>query len=300
MSEVARTNAVLLVADVTASVALYERLGDAQAFATIAGILDRLNGLVETGGGHFIQSRGDDLLCAFEDAEAAVSAAQAMLSEAEAQDVAIHIALHAGEAILARASIFGDAVNVAYRLANIANAGEALASGEAVALLPAGWQSRFRRLRAFRFKGRAEPVEVLAYSGPPNVSQTQLPPQFHRQDPGEAVALHLRYGGQSWWLSEADSFTIGRDDDVDLQIAQPWVSRRHASFLIRDGLALLTDRSTYGSFLSQPGSPELRVRRTSVTLTGAGSLSLGIGHDQPEAQTVTFEVRREPAKATVA
>lgn len=297
LHDISRTNAVLLVADVTASVELYERLGDTEAFGTIADMLDKLNALVERAGGQFVQSRGDDVLCAFSNADDAAAAAAEMLDDVAGSDVALHIALHAGEAIWARESIFGDAVNVTYRLASIANTNEALASGAAAALLSPGWKKKYRPLRAFRFKGKALPVDVLTYHKLGHLPHTQLPDHL-MQDMYEAkILLRLSYGGKTWQVREAESLTIGRDDEVDLQIPHPWISRRHAVFVVRDGLATLTDRSTYGSFLSQGGAVELRVRRTSVTLSGAGSIALGTAHDQPGAECIEYAVIRAPQTA---
>lgn len=183
-------------------------------------------------------------------------------------------------------------------MASIANANEALASGEAAALLSSPWRRKYRPLRAFRFKGKALPVDVLAYRPLGPMPRTQLP-QHLLQDTREAsIVLQLTHRGETWMVHEAESLTLGRDEGVDVRIPQPWISRRHAVFLVRDGLAMLSDRSTFGSFLSQEGAVELRVRRTSVTLSGSGSIALGTSHDQPNAECVDYAVIRAPQTAT--
>ena len=292
MSQHSLEDVVILVADVTASVELYERVGDACAFAIIAGMLDKLRSAAESGGGAFIQSRGDDVLCIFEDVAGAADAAASMLGEAALGEVKLHVAIHRGEAIVARDSIFGDAVNVAYRLASIANTNEALASDSVVERLEAGRRKTFRPLRSFRFKGKALPIEVFALDEHGTQLMTQLPAHLLDQGGGEDVVLRLSYSGERWEVGEAESLSIGRSEGVDVLIDRQWVSRRHAVLHVRDGVAMLTDRSSYGSFVSPGGTMEVMVRRQSVPLAGSGLIGLGTSITQPEAERLEYAVVR--------
>ena len=305
MAETTLQDATILVADVTASVELYERLGDAEAFARIADGLDRLRRAVEAEGGRFVQSRGDDALFLFAEAERAARAALAALAAAAAHDraagVQLHVAVHRGEVIVARDSIFGDAVNVTYRLASIANAGEALASGPVAERLSPRAQAALRQLRAFRFKGREAPVDVYGLETPSAAPVTQLPAHFAAAHAAPApTLLRLEHGGRYWDIREAESLALGRAEGSDLMIPLAWVSRRHATLHVRDGVAMLTDRSTYGSYISPSGGGELHIRRQSVPLSGAGVITPGASPATPDADAISYAVMaldREPPTA---
>ncbi|WMS41714.1 FHA domain-containing protein [Acuticoccus sp. MNP-M23] len=292
MSDQTVNEVIVLVADVTASVELYERLGNTEAFATIAAMLDRLRAAAEGAGGRFVQSRGDDVLCVFDEADHGAAAAAAMLEAASTSSVALHVALHAGEAITARESIFGDCINVTYRLAAIANTNEALASTSVVERLTDKWRTSFRPLRSFHFKGKAEPIEVYAYDSLGSQWMTQLPGHLLSPKPKMAVRLSLTYGGTTWEVGEAESLSVGRSDEVDIVVACQWVSRRHALIHVRDGVAMLTDRSSYGSFVSADGNVEVRVRRTSLPLSGSGVIGLGCSVQEPESERLEYAVAR--------
>lgn len=293
-------DAVLLVADVTASVELYERIGDDAAFARIAAALDRLRDTAERRGGEFVQSRGDDLLCLFPDGAAAAETALAMLCDGRDAAVQLHVGMHRGESILARNSIFGDAVNVAYRLASIANAGEALATGAAAETLPPELRDALRPLRSFRFKGREASVDVYVLEPPGEAPTTRLPDHFQVPPPAAGVVLRLEHDGRCWDVAEAESLALGRAEGSDLLLPRPWVSRRHATLLVRDGVALLTDRSTFGSYLTPDGGHEMHVRRQSMPLSGCGLLSPGASVGAPEAEIVRYAVLPADAPAEAA
>lgn len=290
---------VILVADVTASVELYERLGNAAAFDRIAGALDRLRAFAEAAEGRFVQSRGDDVLCVFADVEMAADAALAMVAEGSCSGVALHVAVHRGEAIVARDSIFGDAVNVTYRLAALANSNEVLVTGVVAAAFAAPRRQRLRSLRTFTFKGRARPVEVFALDALTGQTMTHLPDHILSAASPSKLLLKLAHGSRSWELGEAESLSIGREDGVDVVIAKPWVSRHHAILLVRDGSATLNDRSTYGSFLVPTGGCEMRVRRQIVPLSGSGVIALGTSSTAPEAELLSYSVERIEAPARV-
>lgn len=67
--------------------------------------------------------------------------------------------------------------------------------------------------------------------------------------PPEPAALELRVDGQRWFVPSGARATIGRDDDADIQIADPMVSRHHAVVESTSDGWLLTDHSRNGVFL---------------------------------------------------
>ena len=77
MTSVRQYRAVLF-ADVSGSTPLYEKLGDEAALAAINRCLDILRRRCLEHGGAVIKTIGDELMCTFPDAEAALQSAAAM------------------------------------------------------------------------------------------------------------------------------------------------------------------------------------------------------------------------------
>ncbi|HEY6425486.1 MAG TPA: FHA domain-containing protein [Pseudonocardiaceae bacterium] len=78
--------------------------------------------------------------------------------------------------------------------------------------------------------------------------------------PAEPAALELRMAGRRWVVTPDGSATIGRDDDADIQIVDPRISRRHAVVESTSDGWVLTDHSRNGVFLGAQ-----RVRRLLIS-----------------------------------
>ena len=74
----AQSKLVVLFADIGGSTALYERLGDVKARKQVAACLSTVTGHVKRSGGEVIKTIGDEVMCTFADAEAAVNPAIGM------------------------------------------------------------------------------------------------------------------------------------------------------------------------------------------------------------------------------
>ncbi|SEA21937.1 adenylate/guanylate cyclase domain-containing protein [Rubrimonas cliftonensis] len=292
MSEPIATTTFVMIADITASVHLYEKLGDAAAYARIVGALERVRGAVSGCGGEPVQSRGDDVLSFFDEGAGACEAAGRMLEATRGGAVSLRLSIHHGDVIRVGDAVYGDAINVAYRLAALANADEALLSGAAARRLPPVMRSALRPMDAFRLKGRTRPVQVFALPSPAMGETTQLPQSLRERPASQEgrVVLRVRHGDVTLDIGEAESLSIGRSEECDLVIPRPWVSRRHAILHVRDGVAAVVDRSSYGTFVSRPGGEELFVRRQTAVLTGSGAVALGASADSEAAEIVSFEV----------
>jgi pSer/pThr/pTyr-binding forkhead associated (FHA) protein len=88
--------------------------------------------------------------------------------------------------------------------------------------------------------------------------------------------LSLTIRGETLVRGEDDGeFVIGRSQACDLVIAESCVSREHASIVVRRGRVILTDTSSTGTYVVGQSDRPLFVRRESLHLIGAGTLSLG-------------------------
>jgi class 3 adenylate cyclase len=129
----------LLFTDLKGSTALYDRIGDLNAFALVQQHFDRLQDVTVRHKGAIIKTIGDAVMAAFLDPADAVGAALDMRREiasfnARQPDKALvlKIGVHKGAAIAVtlneRLDYFGQTVNVAARVQNLADADEIFVS----------------------------------------------------------------------------------------------------------------------------------------------------------------------------
>ena len=106
------------------------------------------------------------------------------------------------------------------------------------------------------------------------------------------MELHLTHGSITRTLQEEDvPLKVGRADDADLRVASRRVSRAHATISVRDGRAVLTDRSTAGTWVATGGTT-VTVRRESIHLVGEGEIGLGSPPSEDHSTTLRYRLRQ--------
>ena len=129
----------LLFTDLKGSTALYDRIGDLNAFALVQQHFDRLQDVTVRHNGAIIKTIGDAVMAAFLKPADAVQAALDMRSEIAAfnerqpdKALILKIGVHKGAAIAVtlneRLDYFGQTVNIAARVQNLADADEIFVS----------------------------------------------------------------------------------------------------------------------------------------------------------------------------
>ena len=290
-------DAAVLMADITGSTSLYEAAGDAAALQQIADCLARLRCTVQQAGGTVIRSKGDDVLCFFEDPSSALQATRQALAPHSSGSLALHAGLHYGRIIRSEGDIFGDAVNLTARLAALAKPSEALISESLVAQIPEAEAASLRFLDRITLKGRSAPTAVYSLLEDDTAPHTLVTilrdaenaaPDSVRETP--EVSVTLRYAGQSRSCREGGSLSIGRAGDCDLVIGQPWVSRRHVTVTVRRGKVELDDQSASGTHVSTRDGDAFFLRRETALLVGSGVISLAVAPSHANAEVVHYEV----------
>jgi class 3 adenylate cyclase len=168
---IAVRDVTILFTDLKGSTALYERIGDIEAFAIVHAHFDRLASVVQTHGGAVVKTIGDAVMAVFADPVRAAHAALDMLAQIEdfnrergRHDVVLKIGLHRGPSIAVTLNenldYFGQTVNVAARVQALADADEIFVTDDVfgepgVAGVLAGAQSQEAQLR-----GIQRPVRV--------------------------------------------------------------------------------------------------------------------------------------------
>lgn len=283
----------ILFADVVGSTALYEKLGDAEAKYAVERCLKRAQMSIAHFGGRLIKSVGDGLLADFSDSGATMAAACEMqqrvfdLPPVAGQKLTLRIGFHAGEVIDEGGDIFGDSVNLASRLADVARAGQIIASADTLKGLPALSLQSVRALPAVTVKGKSEPVTVCEVIWHDEGGLTLVAGDTQPRLPhGGHLTLHY-----DTTVRELDAFAppllIGREKDCGLIVHDPRASRHHARIERRGDKFMIIDQSTNGTWIAHEGEAEVRLSREEAPLLGRGRLSLGHPARDSEA-CITF------------
>lgn len=108
--------------------------------------------------------------------------------------------------------------------------------------------------------------------------------------------LEMKFRGKTVQLAQSGSaiksLQMGRAATCDLEVSDPRVSRTHASVQVRGNQFVLTDASSYGTWVYVGGQSEpLVLRRTDCVLVGEGEISLGCERGAPDAAVLSFSVR---------
>ena len=122
----------ILFADLRGSTALYLKLGNSEAATLVTHSLARLGQHIAACGGHVIKTLGDGLMASFDHADASVEASiilhdaiEKMAPDADglparSPAIKLKVAIAWGETVEVDGDCFGDAVNVAARLLDLA------------------------------------------------------------------------------------------------------------------------------------------------------------------------------------
>ncbi len=275
-------NVSILFADVCGSTRLYETLGDQRAQQVIGECIAFMLEIIEQHGGTLVKTIGDEIMVRFDDASQAVRAACEIQEENESgrqysgHRLALRAGLHHGAAILDDGDVFGDAVNVAARMAGIAKATQVITTGDTVALLDDELADMAREFDRATIKGKAVELRICEILWEANdvttmnVSSTVGPGM-------EQAMLVLRYAGQEVRVGgrERPVVTLGRGSQADIVVQAPLASRVHCRLESRRGKFVVVDQSTNGTFVRTADGENVYLRREELLIWGSGSIALG-------------------------
>jgi len=120
----------VLFTDLKGSTAMYERIGDLRAYDLVRRHFGVLRDIVSKRGGAVVKTIGDAIMASFSDSAAAMDAAVVMNREVRGvgPDLLLKIGIHSGPCIAVelneRLDYFGQTVNLAARVQNLAHADE--------------------------------------------------------------------------------------------------------------------------------------------------------------------------------
>ncbi len=299
-----RTFATVVFADLSGSAALYESLGNERASQTVTRLTHWMGAAVERHGGRVVKELGDGVLSVFTEAAVAVAAA-ADIQRTHQINIArsplavrmpVRIGVASGEIVELDGDTYGDAVNVASRLCERATAHEIWVTDSTAVDAGCVPRVRLRRLGAFDIRGKTEAQVIYQAEW-----RDDEPQGLMTQQAGlHSVPAPLTSGRATvelLWVDEVRVFGvaqvpvhIGRSPEAQCRVHDPRVSRMHARIDWRQGAFVLTDLSSFGSWVQfHSSNAELRLRRDACMLHGTGCISLGMPFGSA-APTLEFSV----------
>lgn len=286
----------VLFADVSGSTRLYEKLGDAEALHAVERCVKRMERSSAIYNGRLVKTIGDEVMVAFETADAAMQAACEMqqriddLPPVSGVKLSIRVGFHFGTVIEDANDCFGDTVNLAARMVGLAKAGQIITTGDTVAQLSPLLREATRDLDALTVKGKREDVRVFEVIWQEGVDLTMKAASTLRAPP--AGKLMVRHGGSTLVLDTTrDGLSMGRDTTNEIVIMDRRASRSHARIERRRDKFVLIDQSTNGTYVTFEGEVEFALKHEEVILRNRGKVSFGHSHHDAGAEIVEFEVR---------
>ncbi|HUP93806.1 MAG TPA: adenylate/guanylate cyclase domain-containing protein [Burkholderiales bacterium] len=272
----------MLFADVSESGNLYQKLGDTAARNIIDGCIGVLSGVLPRFEGILTKTLGDAILCLFPTADLAVLAAgemQAAVTQLRTggHAVAIHIGVAYGPVLLEDGDVFGDTVNVAAYLTAVAMREQILATEATSGALSPPLRSCIRPVFQTVLKGSMSEsmvFQVLWKTDRMEITDVNLP--THKTIPGDTGSLMVSLGDARVRVDQLrPTMTMGRAEDCDLVVTDPYASRKHLTIRLMRTRFYLIDHSINGTFVTLDGGPEVHVLRQDLPLDSSGEIALG-------------------------
>lgn len=282
----------VLFADLAGSTRLYQTRGDVEAHQRVTDSLHCMRAAVERHQGKFLRTIGDAVLASFQLSDAAYLAAIDIQREHKALDLSVRVGFHYGEVIPDAGDVYGNAVNLAARVAAFAEADEIFTTEAAVAQLSIRHRSNAEYLDRVDFKGISAPMPVYRIQWANDESETAILTAASRTQRFKSdLVLDLLIGARRIRIdNENPVVTFGRAFDSDIIIDIESASRNHAKIEVARGRFLIHDSSTNGTYLIRGGfSPEF-IRRESASLDNFGSIGLGFNPDVISQHVIEFRI----------
>ena len=288
----------VLFADVSGSTVLYEKHGSAEALRLVELCLDCARRAVAAFNGEVVKSIGDEIMAVFVSADDAGRAAAKMqncvdqLPPAHGAKLAIHVGLCAGSVISQDGDVFGDAVNVAARITEMAKARQVLCAAETAKRLAPDAVNKLREHGSVFVKGSSQEIRMVELIWQEGAVLTHAFANFAQNAPMAQVWLRVRFGDhQLVFGPNRPNAMIGRDPAADLVIADKRASRIHAWLELRGENFFLIDQSTNGTFVTFDDESEFVIWRKELRLRNRGRLAFGHAiADPPAAPVAEFKI----------
>jgi hypothetical protein len=273
---------------------LFDEFGDVKAKEYITACLTLVGKIADRYGGKVIKTIGDAIMYRFAEVDNAVNATCEIQNTLEIINntptepkLSVRVGLHYGSVIIdGKGDIFGDAVNVASRVSDIAKAKQIMVTEQIVQRLQNIPSEMYRQFDQTTVKGKREALNIYEVLWTPSDVTRYLPPKSIN------LASHLTlqyYNDQRKIIRESEDFLLGRAEGrCDLVVGKSWASRCHATIRYRHGKFVLIDHSFNGTWVKTQDDRIYALRREEFPLWGQGIISLGKPIDPNEVEHLIF------------
>jgi class 3 adenylate cyclase len=288
----------VLAVGICGNARLHEKLESSEASRAVDRCLKRIGRSVEASGGRAVRNGGNEMIAAFDTAEAAIHAVVDMQQRiATLPPISgVKMAIRAGISHAQAAQPSEEALaREAARLAGLAKPGKILACGRIGKALPDALRARLADTGQTQADeaGRDEPVVEIMLEAP--AARADAPAEDGatgetRATPPANAWLRLRYGENTIVFEEYRPIVdMGRDGTCDVIIRDVRASRHHATIRRRNGLVVLVDSSRNGTFVTLDGDSEKLVKGSEYILRGNGRIAFASPSSAPNADCAEFE-----------
>lgn len=294
--------ASVVFADLVGSTGIFERLGDETAGRFVTQLTTALAKIFEQHNGRVVKLLGDGLFTVFAQEEQALVACIAIQERLQQKPVRpggmgnpvqMQMGIESGEVVEIEGDCYGDAVNSAARLADLAGADQILTTQRVRDAVSTELQQKLRSLGPIFLRGKAEATEVfrVQWQTERDAEATVMGVSMFKSGV-ENAALEITVAGQTRRLQpRGGRITLGRAVTADLPINDSRVSRIHAAVEWRGGQFVLSDASSFGTWVYFGGQAEpVVLRRTECYLVGQGQIALGCDRDAEAAPLASFSI----------
>lgn len=289
--------------DLANSVAVFERLGNDRATKAVTQITHWICMIGQEHGGQVVKTLGDGVLLSFRDNRRAVDAMtliqlkHAQRASQSPVPLLMQIGMARGPVVQVDGDCFGDAVNLASRLSDLAGPEQILVTDTVIRHLGFGGGVNNRCLGLMNIRGRTEPCEIFRIEWQADVLSDFLtvPADLHAlSDANESTFGGIELG----WLDANLMFhpsdlpvRIGRSPEAHFVVSDPRVSRIHAHIDMRSGQYVLEDTSSYGTWVRFTGTDNvITLRRQECLLHSDGEITMGAPFTDFSAPAVSFRL----------
>ncbi|HSV47032.1 MAG TPA: adenylate/guanylate cyclase domain-containing protein [Ramlibacter sp.] len=292
----------VVFADLVGSTGIFERLGDETAGRFVTQLTTALSKTFEEHQGRVVKLLGDGLFVVFpaeNDALAACVAIQKRLQEkpvyagGSGHAVQMQFGVESGEVVEIDGDCYGDAVNSAARLADLAGADQILTSQRVRDAVAADQRLQLRSLGPMYLRGKSDATEVFRVDWKPDFDADATVMGVSMFKAAMHGHVEVAGGGRTLLLApRGERLTLGRATTASLSINDTRVSRVHATIEWRGGQYVLSDLSSFGTWVYVGNQVEpLVLRRTECYLVGQGEIALGCDRHSEAAPLVRFSVK---------
>lgn len=205
----------------------------------------------------------------------------------------MQIGIESGDVVEINGDCFGDTVNSAARLADLAGGGQILTTQNVWAALLPIQRAALRSMGPMYLRGRVEASHVYRVEWQTGRDEEATMAGRSMFAVSQTGFLELSCAGLVVRLdAKSSAISLGRTAESALPLNDPRVSRMHATLAWRGGQFVLTDASTYGTWVYMGNQNEAVVlRRTECYLVGSGQIVLGCSRADEAAPLINFAIK---------